>query len=254
MAEQDPNAKLEKPWLIAVWPGMGQVALAAGRYLVESLPVTPLALLEARRHFDLEGARIRDGLVQAPEFPQNQFYGWKAPAGQRDLLIFIGERQPSVGAYEFCQQILAVADEYDVQRIVTFASMVTNLRLYIGDDFNTVEATPPADSGLASPFFPPCSLFAPEKRYGAEYDPYELKLRGQLGSLAGGRDSSAQSVHLLDLKTATENDVGHDKIEVNLSPIEHPAALPPVMMMNWLVVLEERRTEHYESGSNGTPQ
>ena len=132
-------------------------------------------------------------------------------------------------------------------------SLVTNLRLYIADDFNTVATTPPANSGLPSPFFPPSSLFAPEKRYGAENNPYRLKLTGQLGSLAGGRDNTSQSVHLLDLKNATELDVDHDKIEVNLSPINHPAALPPVMMMNWLVVLEERRAQHYDTANGTTP-
>jgi hypothetical protein len=32
---------------------------------------------------------------------------------------------------------------------------------------------------------------------------------------------------------------------VNLKPIKHPAELPPITMMNWLVVLEERRKEFY---------
>jgi hypothetical protein len=32
---------------------------------------------------------------------------------------------------------------------------------------------------------------------------------------------------------------------VNLKPISHPAALPPINMMNWLVVIEERRRELY---------
>lgn len=123
-------------------------------------------------------------------------------------------------------------------------SLVTNLRLYIADDFNTTAITPPTGSGLASPFYPPSSLFAPEKRYGAEYDPYKLRISGQMGSLAGG--NSGQEVHLLDMKTASESDVDHDQIEVNLAPIKHPAALPPITMMNWLVVLEERRREYYE--------
>jgi hypothetical protein len=37
----------------------------------------------------------------------------------------------------------------------------------------------------------------------------------------------------------------HDKVDVNLSPITHPAALPPITLMNWLVVVEERRAEFY---------
>lgn len=131
-------------------------------------------------------------------------------------------------------------------------SLVTNLRLYIADDFNIVETTVPANSGLVAPFYPPCSLFAPEKRYGAEMDPYKLKLSGQLGSLAGGADAGDESVHLLDLKTATEAAVAHEQVEVNLSPISHPAALPPITMMNWLVVLEERRAEMYEGNALDT--
>jgi hypothetical protein len=33
------------------------------------------------------------------------------------------------------------------------------------------------------------------------------------------------------------------QITVNLSPLTHPAQLPPITMMNWLGVLEERRKE-----------
>ncbi len=128
-------------------------------------------------------------------------------------------------------------------------SVVTNLRLYIADDFNIVATTPPTGSGLPSPFYPPCSLFAPEKRYGAENDPYNLTLSGQLGSLAGTDSASSTSVHLLDVKTASNKELGHDKMVVNLAPIGHPAALPPVSMLNWLVVLEEKPREFYEGSA-----
>ncbi|MEM1086074.1 MAG: hypothetical protein AAGI48_18330 [Verrucomicrobiota bacterium] len=128
-------------------------------------------------------------------------------------------------------------------------SLVTNLRLYIADDFNTTAVSPPAGSGLPSPYYPPCSLFAPEKRYGGEVNPFRLKITGQMGSLAGDGGTGGQSVHLLDMVNASEDEVEHDKVEVNLSPITHPAALPPVTMMNWLVVVEERRREFY-SASN----
>jgi len=137
----------------------------------------------------------------------------------------------------------------DMTAFTTGFSMVTNLRLYIADDFNIVEAPIPLNSGLVAPYYPPCSLFAPEKRYGAEMDPYRLNLSGQLGSLAGGADEGSSSVHLLDLKTATESDVDHDHVVVNLKPIKHPAALPPITMKNWLVVLEERRQEMYEGAA-----
>jgi hypothetical protein len=128
-------------------------------------------------------------------------------------------------------------------------SLVTNLRLYIADDFNTTTVAPPLDSGIPAPYFPPCSLFAPEKRYGGETNPFRLKITGQMGSLAGDGGADGQSVHLLDMVNASETDVAHDKVEVNLAPITHPAALPPVTMMNWLVVVEERRREFYTVNS-----
>lgn len=126
-------------------------------------------------------------------------------------------------------------------------SLVTNLRLYIADDFNTVDTTPPAGSGLPTPFYPPCSLFAPEKRFGAEVDPFSLKFSGQMGSLAGDSGAGGDAVHLLDVKMGSELEVAHDQLQVNLAPIKHPAALPPITMMNWLVVIEERRAEFYIS-------
>jgi hypothetical protein len=50
-------------------------------------------------------------------------------------------------------------------------------------------------------------------------------------------------VRPLDTKTVSGEDLGADRITVNLKPIRHPAELPPITMMNWLVVLEERRKE-----------
>jgi len=125
-------------------------------------------------------------------------------------------------------------------------SLVTNLRLYIADDFNIEAVPPPLDSGLPEPHYPPCSLFAPEKRYGAEIDPFQLTISGQVGNLAGDTGGGSDSaVHLLDLKMGSDVEVDHSNIAVNLSQIRHPAALPPITMMNWLVMVEERRAELY---------
>jgi hypothetical protein len=129
-------------------------------------------------------------------------------------------------------------------------SLVTNLRLYIGDDFNVVSTTPPAGSGLPSPFYPPASLFAPEKRYGTDFDPYKVEIAGQLGHLKGD-DGGNTPVHLLDFKMASEANAAAANINVNLRPITHPAELPPVTMMNWLVVISERRKIFYSgAGAN----
>lgn len=127
-------------------------------------------------------------------------------------------------------------------------SLVTNLRLFIGDDFNTTAITAP--SGYTPPvtaanptgsYFPPCSLFSPEKRYGVDVNPFAVDLRGQIGSLAS--DTVSTAVRPLDSKNLSGIAIDPSQITVNLSPITHPAQLPPITMMNWLVVLEERRKE-----------
>lgn len=129
-------------------------------------------------------------------------------------------------------------------------SLVTNLRTFIGDDFNTTATTPPSGytptrtpSNPTGRFLPPCSLFTPEKRYGVDIDPFSVVVGGQIGSLAS--DTVANAVRPLESKTASGASLAASRINVNLSQIRHPAELPPITMMNWLIVLEERRKEFY---------
>ena len=119
-----PN-NLQDPWLVAVWPGMGNVALAAGTWLVEHLGARPLGLLRAEPHFDVDRAVVKGGLIQPARLPQNTLYGWKDPAGQRDLVLFVGEAQPSFQAHGFSRTLLSAAAGLGVQRVLTFAAMVT---------------------------------------------------------------------------------------------------------------------------------
>jgi len=122
-------------------------------------------------------------------------------------------------------------------------SLVTNLRLYIGDDFNITPGTPRAGYVPTGTFYPPCSLFAPEKRYGVDVDPFAVTLSGQVGSLAS--DTVTNPVRPLDSKTLSGSSIASNRITVNLRPIPHPEELPPITMMNWLILLEERRKEYY---------
>lgn len=120
-------------------------------------------------------------------------------------------------------------------------SLVTNLRTYIGDDFNIVSTTPPTGYTPSGLYYPPVSLFVPERRYGVEVDPFAVKLDGQLGSLAS--ESDANPVRPVDSRTVSGGALEASRITVNLRPIRHPAELPPVTMMNWLVVLQELHGE-----------
>ncbi len=117
-------------------------------------------------------------------------------------------------------------------------SVVTNMRLIFTDDINITSTTTPEGIVLASgeQFYPPVSFFAPEKRFGDSGIALKIDLDGQLGSLAKG---NSEPVRIADLKSSFADEIIPENIEANLKTIDHPAALPPINMMNWMVVIRE---------------
>jgi len=115
---------LKDPWLVAVWPGMGHTALSAGNFLLEHLAPELLLELPAEQYFDIEKVQIDQGLIAPGKLPTNKLYGWSNPDG-RDLLLFIGEAQPSLRSYRFSRELLSAARGYGATRVYTFAAMVT---------------------------------------------------------------------------------------------------------------------------------
>jgi len=137
---------------------------------------------------------------------------------------------------------LILRECHDMTDFKTGFSLVTNLRTYIGDDFNTTVQSTLPPYYVPAPgikYYPPCSLFMPEKRYGVDTDPFFVKVGGQIGSVAS--DTVTTPIRPLDAKAMSGTAFASNRITVNLCPIVHPAELPPITMMNWLVVLEERR-------------
>ncbi len=124
MAEMLP---LRDPWLIAAWPGMGNVAVAAAAYLVQKLTATLIHELPSRDLFDLSHVEVKQGVARPGRLPRNMFFEWRDPQGRRDLLIFIGEGQPNTGGFAFCQKIIEYAVQRGVKRVLTFAAMATQL-------------------------------------------------------------------------------------------------------------------------------
>ena len=122
MAEQ---LKLKAPWLVAVWPGMGHVALNAGYYLLAKLGMHGLAEFEAQNLFDVDAVEVKAGIIQPGAFPRNRFFVWTDPADKHDLVVFLGEAQPPVGKYVFCRQLMEFARQIGVERVFTFAAMAT---------------------------------------------------------------------------------------------------------------------------------
>lgn len=114
-------------------------------------------------------------------------------------------------------------------------SLVTNVRLFFGDDLNNVPTSPPTGSGLSGTFYPPLSVFAPEKRWGVTSQPRIVQFRGQLGALDAG---SGEMLRPLDLRTGASDEIA-SVMDAVLSGITSPAQLPPITFPNWLLTIEE---------------
>lgn len=125
MAEKQ---ELHHPWLVAVWPGMGQVALNAGFYLLAKLEMQVIAELEANDLFDVDHVEVKEGILQTGRRPRNRFFLWVDPDRRHDLVVFLGETQPPIGKYSFCKQLIEYAKELKVERVFTFAAMATRMR------------------------------------------------------------------------------------------------------------------------------
>lgn len=121
------NMKLNHPWLVAVWPGMGNVALSAGYYLLAKLGMHVLAEYEAGDLFDVDHVEVKEGIVQTGRLPRNRFFVWKDPEHKHDLVAFLGEAQPPIGKYAFCRKLIDYAKELGVERVFTFAAMATQM-------------------------------------------------------------------------------------------------------------------------------
>ena len=121
------EVKLKSPWLVAVWPGMGNVAISAGYYLMAKLGMHILAEFPAQEWFDVEHVEVKDGLIHTGRLPRSQFFVGKDPRGKHDLVVFIGEAQPPRGRYVFCHRLIEFAQTLGVERVYTFAAMATQM-------------------------------------------------------------------------------------------------------------------------------
>jgi hypothetical protein len=164
----------------------------------------------------------------------------------------------------------AISDRYDLVLMgcndLTYFprgfSLVTNMNLNIAENFNNVNYLPGnlppgytptvTDSNPLGLCFPACSLFAPTQNYGKPDTVLPgVVFRGQRNStkVDDGIDLPANLVNPVgasQIGAAGEPEIplANANLTVNLSKIRHPVELPPVNMMNWMVLLEERRREY----------
>lgn len=121
------SLRLNRPHFVAVWPGMGQVALNAGVYLLSTLKMELIAELDEGEVFDVDLVEIKNGIIQPVRRPRSRFFLWRDPQKKQDLIVFIGEAQPPFGKYAFCNRIIRYAKDYGVAKVFTFAAMATQM-------------------------------------------------------------------------------------------------------------------------------
>lgn len=112
--------------MLAAWPGISNVAMIVGTYLARKLEPKELARIRPDYFFDPVGVLVRNNLVEQPQFPQSTFYYFKNPRGQ-DLIMFLGETQPSAKSYDLANTVIDLAERFHVKRIYTCAAAITRI-------------------------------------------------------------------------------------------------------------------------------
>jgi len=169
---------LRQPVMFASWPGIGNVGVLAVDTLRQQLEAEELGQIEPWDFFYPNRVTIRGGVLDELEFPSSRFYLARLP--QRDVLLFVGEEQPSDGgqgyaegarAYRMANLVVDVARRFGCRRIYTSGAAVAL----------THHSLRPRVWAVASSR----SLLAELKRYPGTVLMSEVEGRGNIGSITG---------------------------------------------------------------------
>jgi len=119
--------KLKSPNMLAAWPGISNVAMIVATYLHRKLGFKELAEVRAPHFFDPIGVLVKDSMIEAPQFPRNNFYYWKNEACKSDIILFLSEDQPAGKGYEMANCVLDVGLRFHAKRVFTCAAALTRV-------------------------------------------------------------------------------------------------------------------------------
>jgi proteasome assembly chaperone (PAC2) family protein len=124
--------KLDRPVMIASWPGIGNIGLLATDTLRVQIGAEKLGEIEPQDFFYPKKIVIRDSVLESLEFPASTFYCKKLPIN--DVVAFIGEEQPTDGsrpfaegrkAYQMANLVVDAAERLGCRRIYTSGAAVS---------------------------------------------------------------------------------------------------------------------------------
>jgi proteasome assembly chaperone (PAC2) family protein len=120
--------RLNDPFLVAGWPGMGNVAMLAIEYLKNKLNAELLGEVGSGDFFAPTGAFVTKQVIKPPEPPKNEFYVHHAGGKGSDILFFIGSVQPIPHrVHSFATEILRVAKRFNVKAVYTTAAAPSDM-------------------------------------------------------------------------------------------------------------------------------
>jgi hypothetical protein len=121
--------EIEKPIMLATWPGIGRIGIIAIDYLRKETKAKEFGRIEPWDFFYPKKVSIRAGQLEDLKFPSSKFYF--AKTDEKDLVFFIGEEQPTGGGYanggkvyQLANLVLDVAQKFDCQRVYTSGAAV----------------------------------------------------------------------------------------------------------------------------------
>ncbi len=130
MATQPPITG--EKWLVAAWPGMGNVAVIAAGYLVHKMGMKQVGEIQPKGRFDVQAIEVEKGLAAVPRIPRGRLFRWVAPGNgetlaRKELIVYLGEAQPSHSLWSYAHDLLDAASQLGATRVATFASMASQL-------------------------------------------------------------------------------------------------------------------------------
>lgn len=132
---------------------------------------------------------------------------------------------------------LIITNSTDLSAFRNGFTLITPFRVYFADNFNTVPTAPPAGSGITGEWFPPVSVFAPEKRFGVLDTSGGIEIKGQVGFMPGMGESD--NINPLDFRDGGTDTVDPTSIRAELLGIDRIEDLPPINALNWMTTIEE---------------
>jgi len=115
--------ELKDPYLIAAWPGIGNIGLMAVNYLKNRLEAEEFAEIKSWPYFFPKSITIKNGILHNMDFPSHKFYYKKA---EQDLILFLGEMQPKEEEeiYDIANHVLDVGIALGCKRVYTAGAAV----------------------------------------------------------------------------------------------------------------------------------